>query len=43
MTYDPGFARMMGACEKIADKPDQGGYFIEFSAEADCMLMQGDR
>jgi hypothetical protein len=42
-TPDPGFARMMGAYGKITDKPDEGRYFAEFSAEADCVLMPGDR
>lgn len=40
---DPGFARMMGAYGRITGKPDEGRYFIEFSAEADCVLMPGHR
>jgi hypothetical protein len=43
VTSDPGFARMLGAYGKITDKPDQGRYFVEFSAEADCLLMPGNR
>jgi hypothetical protein len=43
VTSDPTFARMMGAYGKITDKPDEGRYFVEFSAEADCVLMPGNR
>jgi hypothetical protein len=43
VTPDPGFARMMGAYGKITDKPDEGRFFVEFSAEADCVLMPGNR
>jgi hypothetical protein len=43
VTSDPGFARMMGAYGKITDKPDEGRFFVEFSAEADCRLMPGNR
>jgi hypothetical protein len=43
VTSDPGFARMMGAYGKITDKPDEGRFFVEFSAEADCVLMPGNR
>jgi hypothetical protein len=40
---DPGFARMTGAYGKITGKPDEGRFFVEFSAEADCVLMPGNR
>jgi hypothetical protein len=43
VTSDPGFARMMGAYGKITDKPDEGRFFVEFSAEADCVLLPGNR
>jgi hypothetical protein len=43
VTSDPAFARMMGAYGKITDKPDEGRFFVEFSAEADCVLMAGNR
>jgi hypothetical protein len=43
VTSDRGFARMMGAYGKITDKPDEGRFFVEFSAEADCVLMPGNR
>jgi hypothetical protein len=43
VTSDPGFARMMGAYGKITDKLDEGRFFVEFSAEADCVLMSGNR
>ncbi len=40
-TSDPGFVRMMGAYGKIGDKAAEGQFFVEFSAEADCVLMPG--
>jgi len=43
VTSDRGFARMMGAYGKVTDKPDEGRFFVEFSAEADCLLMPGNR
>jgi hypothetical protein len=43
VTSDPGFARMLGAYGKITDKPDEGRFFVEFSAEADCVLLPGNR
>jgi hypothetical protein len=43
VTSDPGFARMMGAYGKITDKPNEGRFFVEFSAEADCLLLPGNR
>ena len=32
-----------GAYGKVTDKLDDGSWFVEFSAEADCILMPGDR
>ena len=43
VTSDRGFARMMGAYGKVTDKPDEGRFFVEFSAEADCLLLPGNR
>ena len=43
VTSDRGFARRMGAYGKLTDKPDEGRFFVEFSAEADCVLMPGNR
>jgi hypothetical protein len=43
VTSDPGFARMMGAYGKMTDKADEGRFFVEFSAEADCVMMPGNR
>ena len=43
VTSDRGFARMMGAYGKVTDKLDEGRFFVEFSAEADCLLLPGNR
>jgi hypothetical protein len=43
LTSDPSFVRTLGAYGKVTDKIDDGRQFVEFSAEADCMLMPGDR
>lgn len=40
---DPGFARRLGAYGRVSDKLDAGKVLVEFSAEADCMLMPGNR
>jgi hypothetical protein len=40
---DPGFSRMLGAYSKVRDKRDDGQFFVEFSAEADCVVMPGNR
>jgi len=40
---DPGFARMLGPWGKVAKKLDDGRELIEFSAEADCVLVAGNR
>jgi hypothetical protein len=43
LTSDPGFARMLGSYGRVTDKAGDGGSFVEFSAEADCLLMPGNR
>jgi hypothetical protein len=43
VTSDPRFALRMGAYGKVTDKLDDGRWFVEFSAEADCVLMPGNR
>ncbi len=43
VTSERGFARMLGAYGRTTDKPDEGKFFVEFSAEADCVLMPGNR
>ena len=43
LTSDPGFARRLGSYGRVTDKTDDGRLFVEFSAEADCLLMPGDR
>jgi hypothetical protein len=43
LARDPGFARSLGAYGKQTDKTDDGRLFFEFSAEADCLLMPGNR
>jgi hypothetical protein len=43
LTRDPGFARILGSYGKVTDKLDDGRLFVEFSAEADCVLMPGNR
>lgn len=43
MTTDPGFARRLGAYGRVTDRFEEGRLMVEFSAEADCMLMPGNR
>jgi hypothetical protein len=43
VTSDPTFARLLGRYGKAKDKADDGATFYEFSAEADCVLMPGNR
>jgi hypothetical protein len=43
LTSNPGFARRLGRYGNVKDKVDDGRTFVEFSAEADCMLMPGNR
>jgi hypothetical protein len=40
---DPGFARMLGAWGKVTKKLDDGRELVEFSAEADCVVLPGNR
>ena len=42
-TSDAGFMRRLGRFGKIGDRLDDGGFFAEFSAEADCVLISGNR
>lgn len=43
MTTDPGFARRLGGYGRVMDKLEEGRLTVEFSAEAECMLMPGNR
>jgi hypothetical protein len=43
LTTDPGFLRLLGAYGRIKEKLDDGRISVEFSAEADCVLMPGNR
>jgi hypothetical protein len=43
MTKDAGFAQRLGAYGKVTDKTDDGRIFVAFSAEADCLLLPGNR
>jgi len=43
VTSDPGFVRMVGSYGRVTDKLDNGRFFVEFSAEADCVLMPNNR
>lgn len=40
---DAGSMRMLGRFGKIGDRLDDGAFFAEFSAEADCVLISGNR
>lgn len=40
---DPGALRKLGAYGKVTDKRDDGRLMVEFSAEADCVLVSGHR
>jgi hypothetical protein len=40
---DPGFVRMLGRFGKVTDKLDDGHMMVEFAAEADCVLLPGNR
>jgi hypothetical protein len=42
ITSDAGFARKFGRYGKV-EKLDDGRFSVEFSAEADCVLLPGDR
>ncbi len=43
MTSNAGFMHLLGAYGKLAQKRDDGRLMVEFSAEADCELISGDR
>lgn len=43
VTSDAGLLRMLGRYGQIGDKRDDGSFFVEFSAEADCILVPGNR
>jgi hypothetical protein len=43
VTSDAGFLRMLGRYGRIGEKRDDGSFFVEFSAEADCILVPGNR
>jgi hypothetical protein len=42
-TANPGFVHMLGRYGKVTDKLDDGHMMIEFAAEADCVLLPGNR
>lgn len=42
-TGNPGFMRLIGRYGKVKDTFDDGRSMVEFSAEADCVLIPGDR
>ena len=43
LTTDAGFARMLGPYGRIGGDRGDGGFFVEFSAEADCVLVSDNR
>jgi hypothetical protein len=43
LTSDDGFARLLGSYGKVTDKFDDGRMAVEFSAEADGVLIPGNR
>jgi hypothetical protein len=43
LSFDPGFAPRLGSCGRVTDKLDKGRIVVEFSAEADCVLMPKNR
>jgi hypothetical protein len=40
---DPGFLRLLGAYGRVAEKLDGGKLFVQFAAEADCLLLPDHR
>jgi hypothetical protein len=40
---DAAFARRLGAYGKVGDRLDDGASMVEFAAEADCVLIPGNR
>jgi hypothetical protein len=43
LTSRTGFTRLLGAYGKLTQKLDDGRLMVEFSAEADCVLISGHR
>lgn len=43
LTADAAFPRLLGAYGKVTEKLDDGRSVVEFAAEADCVLMAGNR
>ena len=43
IVIDPGYVRMFGAYGRVTEKLDDGSLEVEFSAEADCLLLPGHR
>jgi hypothetical protein len=43
LTTDPGFVRLLGPYGRIKETLDDGRLSVEFSAEADCVVMPGNR
>jgi len=40
---DPAFTRLLGKYGRIAEKLDDGKLFVQFAAEADCLVLPGGR
>jgi len=43
LTTDPTFVRMLGRYGRSGDDRGDGGIFVQFAAEADCILISGNR
>jgi hypothetical protein len=43
LTTDRAFIRMLGPYGRVGDERGDGGIFVQFAAEADCMLISGNR
>jgi len=43
LTTDPGFVRKLGRYGRRGDDRGDGGFFVQFAAEADCILISGNR
>ena len=43
LTTDPGLARRLGDYGRVTNRLEEGRLMVEFSVEADCMLMPGNR
>ena len=42
VTSDPAFLRLLGAYGHVAEKLDGGKLYVQFAAEADCLLLPGN-